>query len=96
MKTIKTIYKYELQITDEQGINMPIGAEILTAQMQGENLQLWALVDPDRDIKKRFFEVIGTGHDVTCFSNTERKYISTVQLSGGKLIFHVFERINLF
>jgi len=38
----KTTWKYPLEITDEQNLMMPEGAEILTAQMQGGTLCLWA------------------------------------------------------
>ena len=31
----RTIYKYSLKITDRQKVEMPYGAGILTAQMQG-------------------------------------------------------------
>lgn len=40
------VYKYELEITDEQTIRLPLNAELLTVQMQGDKCCLWALVDP--------------------------------------------------
>lgn len=43
----RTIWKYPLAITDTQNVMMPEGAEILSAQMQGDTLCLWALVNPD-------------------------------------------------
>jgi hypothetical protein len=39
-----------------------------------------------------FTPMNGTGHPVPVGMGVDRKYISTYQLSGGSLVFHVFER----
>lgn len=87
---MKKIYKYPLEVTDTQFIELPLGAEILTAQMQGNQLCLWAMVNssPDAIKKNRCIEIIGTGYPVP---TGDLKYISTFQIAGGGLIFHVFE-----
>lgn len=91
----KQIWKYQLDTSDWNVIEMPIGAEILTVQMQGENVCLWALCYPIEDKEKRVIEIIGTGHPVECDATIERKYIGTYQLLGGQLVFHVFERLKI-
>ena len=88
---MKTIWKYQLEITDEQSLMMPEGAKILTAQIQQETLCLWALVDPIIPKQLRKIEIIGTGNPIY---DLERKYISTVQMAAGKLIFHLFEKLS--
>lgn len=86
-----TIYKYPIEITDIQNVTMPINAEILTAQMQRATLCLWAKVDENNTcMYERTIEVVGTGNLMT---DHDRRYIGTVQLSGGALIYHVFERV---
>jgi hypothetical protein len=85
------IYKYELSKSDCQNISMPIGAEILTCQAQNQIPCIWALVDPKAETEIRTFEIYGTGHPVLSDMGTSRKYISTFQLQGGLLVFHVFE-----
>lgn len=47
------IYKYELQVTDNQNIMLPIGSKILTVQNQNEKACLWALVDPNNETEGR-------------------------------------------
>ena len=42
----KSIWKFDLRVTDEQVVEMPAGAEHLTVQFQGEQLCMWAIVDP--------------------------------------------------
>lgn len=87
----KTIWKFELETTDNQEIKMPVGAEILTVQVQGETLCLWALVDPSAEKETRHFEMIGTGHPINYNTGVSRVYIGSYQLLGGELVFHVFE-----
>lgn len=85
----KRIYKYELEIEDGQNISLPIGAEILDAQMQSDKLCMWCLVNPKVPTEIRNFEIFGTGHPVLSDMGTSRKYIATVQTRG--LVFHLFE-----
>lgn len=40
----ETIWKFPLEIADSQSVVMPSGARILSAQMQGSTLCLWAVV----------------------------------------------------
>ena len=55
------VWKYGLH-TGRQTIQMPAGAQIVSAQMQGSSPCIWALVDPDRILKPRIVELVGTGH----------------------------------
>jgi hypothetical protein len=87
--TKQTIWKYPLEITDIQTLMMPEGAEILSAQMQGDVLCLWALVNQDAPKQRREIEVLGTGNPAP---EAKRRYISTVQMRGGTLVWHIFER----
>jgi len=87
----KTIWKFELETTDNQTIEMPVNAEILTVQTQNEIPCIWALVDPTETKEKRFIEVFGTGHDIHYDMGVSRNYLGTYQLHGGSLVFHVFE-----
>lgn len=91
----KVIWKFGLETTDNQEIEMPIGAEILTVQNQVGIPCLWALVDPTAIKEKRTFEVFGTGHPIHYDMGVSRNYISTYQLHGGSLAFHVFENTGV-
>lgn len=85
----KTVYKYPLEIEDEQVVLLPTGARILTVQQQNNNIFLWALVNPTSTNAQAFtIRIHGTGHAIS--DSDELEYINTVQLYGGKLLFHVF------
>ena len=85
------IFKYELSVIDGQNIRLPIGSQILTVQNQNETPCMWALVDPNADTELITIEMFGTGHPVLSDMGTSRKYISTFQMHGGNLVFHVFQ-----
>jgi hypothetical protein len=91
----KRVYKYELNpMTSIQEVILPIESQILTAQMQGNKLQLWALVDSIQELKaKRVIEIIGTGYKFCSPNGVERKHISTIQLAGGVFVYHIFENL---
>ena len=89
---MKIIYKYNLEITYDQLIEIPINAEILTVQIQYGELQLWAIVESDSQKEKRHIRIHDTGQGM---SNVEKlRYISTFQILNGDFIFHVFEVIK--
>lgn len=89
----KQIWKFQIKIGNTQ-VFMPNGAEVLSAQLQVDYIQLWALVDPLKTIEPKYFEVFGTGHDIYCDMGISRKFISTVQMNNGALVYHVFERVD--
>ena len=88
MSTNEAVWKFPIRIDDTVTVRMPAGAEVLTAQLQGGELCLWARVDTDNLTVNRMFYIRGTGHP---FTGAEGRYVSTFQLQGGALIFHVFE-----
>jgi hypothetical protein len=88
---MKTIWKFSIEVTDEQTIRVPKGSRALTAQMQGNQLCLWVMLDTDnadRGVNMPVY-IHGTGHSVLPEAYHGR-YLSTVQMDGGALIFHVF------
>jgi hypothetical protein len=84
---MQRIYKYPLLILDEQEVEMPMGAGLMTVQMQNGQPCLWALVDTENTLEKRKVLIRGTGHPAVDVG----RYISTFQMKGGELVFHAFE-----
>lgn len=82
------IFKYALKNNNDQIIKMPIGATILTVQVQRNIPMLWAVVDEKVEMtedRKIIVEVTGFP-----LSNYKR-YIGTYQLENGSFVGHVFE-----
>lgn len=89
----KSVWKYSLDITDVQTIEMPEDVEILSVQMQKDTLCMWVFIDPAKDLILKTFYIIGTGHliDNNAITDIEKQYIGTFQTGSGSLVFHVFE-----
>lgn len=83
---VSTIWKYPLVSHGVISINMPQGAEVLSAQMQLGFVTLWALVGPRTVYEMRTFLVVGTGN---ALPPANLSHISTIL--DGPYVWHVFE-----
>lgn len=87
------VFKYQLNSPfygAETKVQMPIGATVLSAQMQKDVVSIWALVDETTNkFDNRTFCVYGTGWSMP---EEPGLYVGTVQTSDGSLVFHVFEQ----
>lgn len=91
---MKTIYKYELIVAYDnecEPIEMPAAAVVLTVREQRGVLCVWALIEPNPALPKtkRYFRIFGTGHAVP--EDGDLRYIDTVMLLQGSLVWHIFE-----
>ncbi len=84
------IWKFPLEFTDVQEVEMPSGAQLLSVHLQQRTLCLWAMVDLDRATKERHvIDIIRAGNPIESHS---RWFIGTVQM--GTRVWHVFRRIT--
>lgn len=85
----KIIYKYPLEIIDEQVVLLPAYARILTVQAQHDAPYLLALVNPNLPNEVPVtIRMFGTGHPIEDSDGLE--YVGTFQILEGDLVFHVF------
>lgn len=80
------IYKYQLDPSDEQVVEMPANARILSAHEQRGMPHIWAVVDPDSETEKRKILMRGTGHAAPPAS---APFIGTV--FHGPFVWHIFD-----
>jgi hypothetical protein len=76
---------------------MPFGAEVLSLDIQGDDVCMWVLVDPDAVKEQRHFLIVGTGHEYESPGNglSSEGFVGTFLLGArGSLVFHVFEVFN--
>lgn len=87
---MKQVWKYALDLSPTvQRIDMPAGAEILHVADQGRNIQMWALVELDRQPEARFFAAIKTGQNIN--PKFEWEYAGTALTHINEFAWHVFE-----
>jgi hypothetical protein len=86
--TLHCIYKYEIT-PQNLTVQMPVGAQVLSAGAQGGRIFVWAKVqiEPAVQLELRHFRAFGTGHGI---DSPLGRFINTVQMYDG-LVFHVFE-----
>jgi hypothetical protein len=89
MDTMKQIWKYELEVTDDQYIPMPKGAKPLSVGVQGRAPVMWVEVDPEARQLNTHIRILSTGEPIP---ETEQqaamKFVGTFQIGG--FVGHVF------
>jgi hypothetical protein len=84
-----TVWKFPVEAADQRiTLPMPVGADVLTFQVQGGKTFLWALVDPNAATEQREFLLLPTGGPGVADVG---RYHGTVQLFGGSLVLHLFD-----
>ncbi len=86
---VQRVYKYGLRIADVTSLMLPVGSQILCVKTQGDQVCIWAKVDPDEtQFTMRSFLIVGTGHDIP---KASIQYLDNVLLLKDNLVLHVFE-----
>lgn len=84
----KSIWKYQLEVVDQQQVLMPKNAKIISAGIDNENrICIWAIVNPSAPKHVRAIRIVGTGNpleeaDMWTFIGTVPAY---------PFIWHVFD-----
>lgn len=87
---MKRIWKYDLEIHDEQIVYLPRGAQALSVIEQFNRPVLYAFVDPMEKNTEAWMVVMhGTGHEAEDIDDTFA-FMGTLNLLGGQFILHVF------
>ena len=84
---MKVIYKYQLQTTDEQVINMPVDHKVLHVGGQDKVLTMWVEVEADGPTEDFLIEIMGTGNE---YEEENRKHIGSAVCPP--FVWHVFIR----
>jgi len=84
---MRAVYKYELEITGEQVLRIPKGAQLNYFGEQNGKLFVWADVRDTNDLEDRVINIFGTGHPI---GDHPYEWMGTVQMSNG-LVWHIYE-----
>lgn len=58
---MRSIWKFPLEVVDSQDIELPLHAQPLAVQMQGDKPCLWAIVETNAPKVTRTIYIYGTG-----------------------------------
>jgi hypothetical protein len=82
----RRVWKYTLAFKERQTLTMPVGATVLSAQLQGEHICVWVDVCDEFDAQQSMrFIIVGTGDEIP--PDVER-YVGTVQIL--KNVLHIY------
>lgn len=82
---MNAVYKYELDLTDVNEITMPMGAEIIHANIDPHGSPcVWAVVNPENKPQRKLIYIRGTGQPLP------DNCIHLSSFRQGPFIWHVF------
>jgi len=82
---MKTVFKYPIEITEHQQIEMPSGSELRYIDIDPNGVPcIWAVVNTDSPIILADIYIYGTGHPIPA----GRNYLKSFQ--QGSKVYHVF------
>ena len=84
---MNAVWKYTLDVVDEQEIGTPAVWKPLHVQHQNGELTLWAEVDPAMPMITRSIVIIGTGHP---FDSEGLTHIGSAVDPDRTLVWHVY------
>lgn len=87
---MRTIWRSVLKSTDVQEIEVPEGSVFLCAAQQYNDICIWYSCEDTAFLTKRTIAIVGTSHPAP--EPDEVKYLGTMFLHAGALVFHVFEQ----
>ncbi len=90
---MKKIFSYVLEVIENQTIDIPLSAVVLSVAEQGVHIILYAMGDDGEDIPTESIDILikETGHPIQDDINLYT-FIDTVKLFNRTLAFHVFIR----
>lgn len=92
---MRRVWKYKLELTNTQTVNMLLPARILCVDFMDGQLYAWAIVDPEQKPvgyeEPVTLEIYGTGHRFTELALGDfRTYIGSAYERKSGLVVHVF------
>jgi hypothetical protein len=86
----RAVHKFQVEPGEFTDVPMPIGAEILHADVQGDAVFVWALVQPGAaNLINRRLAYFGTGKSIP----DNARHIGTCIERNWGLVWHVFEEV---
>lgn len=87
---MRAVWKFPLDLAKTQIVYMPLDAQMLHVAVQGDNICLWAGVDPslhEEAVEPRMIQIVGTGAEE--LPDAGAWHLGSVQM--GPFVWHVFE-----
>lgn len=89
---MQRIYKYEMPDSNDFYLELPIGAQFLSLQLQNGKPMMWFLIIDPAEAQSFYthFCVVGTGQQVPSWHGVRLQYLDTIQIDG--FVWHLFQK----
>jgi len=90
------IWKYELEVTDDQIVSIPQNSQPMSVDVQNGQVCMWVYVEDPEQHEKRdlHIKIFGTGnHFEKPGPVHDMRFIGTFQQLNGRFIGHVFQMV---
>jgi len=87
---MKPIWKFALEVADEQTLTLPIGAKPLCVHLQRGTPCVWFEVNPEIATEEAKIYTVGTGH----WPPGNAQYIGSYQHLEGYFVGHVYIEVQ--
>lgn len=89
----RTVWKYELPHATT-GVDLPADSRPLHVAAQHGKVCMWVEVDPDAELRKQTFYVVGTGHPLPPDVMPPTYIGSFLTDADGTYVFHVYQSFD--
>ncbi|MDA1675578.1 DUF7352 domain-containing protein [Bacillus cereus group sp. TH152-1LC] len=85
-----SVWKFALKTQETQVLEVPLDAQILSTETQGDDIVVYAMVNTEQTEKEyKDVRVYGTGVPIPDVI-TEYNFLGTAKFNNGSMMFHVF------
>lgn len=91
LKPKKTIWKYQIPVLEVFDIDLPKGAEIIRFENEGGKLWLWAVVNPDEEIKPITLYAFKTGAEIPTEINLRYLGCAAIYIQAELMLYYFIE-----
>lgn len=88
---MKAIYKYPIDFATSQILAMPVGADIISVQMQNGILTIWAIISTEVSLIPVTIRIFGTGKEIPV--DLVLRHVGSIRV--GIHVWHVFIDVTL-
>lgn len=93
-KEIRKFYIYEPTDGAHHVIKMHKGARVISCAMDGTDVAIWAIINPEHKLKERAFSVYTDGSNLKFWDRKTSTFVGTVIDKSGSMVastWHIFE-----
>lgn len=87
---MRTIYKYKLDVCDQQTVSVPQDFILLKIGVQKDSICMWGECESDMPMRTMDIRCFGTGHRIP---DIPLRYLGSAITEDGFFVWHFYEKL---